>query len=96
MLIVGCGSIGRAVERRLDGFDVQVLRVARSARDGVSAVADLPDLLPRADVVILLAPVTPATVGMVDASFLAAMKDGALLITAARGVLVVTDDLLPR
>jgi phosphoglycerate dehydrogenase-like enzyme len=94
VLIVGYGSIGQAVERRLAGFDVQVQRVARSARDGVSPVSDLPALLPTADVVILLAPVTSDTVDMVDATFLAAMKDGALLINAARGVLVVTDDLV--
>ena len=94
VLIVGYGSIGRAVERRLAGFDVQIGRVARSARDGVSAASDLHGLLPAADVVILLAPVTKETVGMVDAAFLARMKDGALLINAARGVLVVTDDLV--
>ncbi|MGB6453717.1 MAG: 2-hydroxyacid dehydrogenase [Streptosporangiaceae bacterium] len=94
VLIVGYGSIGRSVERRLAGFDVEVRRVARSARDGVSPAADLPSLLPDADVVILLAPVTKETVGMVDAAFLARMKDGALLINAARGVLVVTDDLV--
>jgi phosphoglycerate dehydrogenase-like enzyme len=94
VLIVGYGSIGHAVERRLAGFDVEVLRIARSARDGVRAISDLPELLPVADVVILLAPVTADTVGMADAAFLAAMKDGALLINAARGVLVVTDDLV--
>ena len=94
VLIVGYGSIGQAVERRLAGFDVQVRRVARSARDGVSPVSDLFGLLPEADVVVVLAPVTPETVGMVDAAFLATMKDGALLVNAARGVLVVTDDLV--
>jgi phosphoglycerate dehydrogenase-like enzyme len=94
VLIVGHGSIGHAVERRLSGFDVQLIRVARSAREGVSSVADLPALLPAADVVILLMPVTLSTVGMVDAAFLAAMKDGALLINAARGALVVTEDLV--
>ncbi len=94
VLIVGYGSIGQAVERRLAGFDAQVRRVARSARDGVSPVSDLPGLLPEADVVVVLAPVTPETVGMVDAAFLAKMKDGALLVNAARGVLVVTDDLV--
>jgi phosphoglycerate dehydrogenase-like enzyme len=94
VLIVGYGSIGQAVERRLAGFDVEIRRVARSARDGVSSVVDLPRLLPDADVVILLAPVTKETVGMVNAAFLAQMKDGALLINAARGVLVVTDDLV--
>jgi phosphoglycerate dehydrogenase-like enzyme len=94
VLIVGYGSIGRAVERRLSGFDVQIRRVARSARDGVGPVSALPELLPEADVVIILAPVTQETVGMVDAAFLAQMKDGALLVNAARGVLVVTDDLV--
>src|SRR5580704_18225038 len=58
VLIVGYGSIGHAVERRLAGFDVQVRRVARSARDGVSPVSELPGLLPAADVVVVLAPVT--------------------------------------
>jgi phosphoglycerate dehydrogenase-like enzyme len=94
VLIVGYGSIGKAVERRLAGFEVHIRRVARTARTGVSPVSELPDLLPEADVVILLAPVTPRTVGMVDAAFLARMKDGALLVNAARGVLVVTDDLV--
>ena len=93
VLIVGYGSIGGAVERRLAGFDVTVRRVARSARDGVSPVADLPRLLPQADVVVLLAPVTAETVGMADAAFLRQMKDGALLVNAARGALVVTADL---
>jgi phosphoglycerate dehydrogenase-like enzyme len=94
VLIVGYGSIGHAVERRLSGFDVQVRRVARTARDGISGTGELPGLLPDADVVILLAPTTAETRGMVDTAFLARMKDGALLINAARGGLVVTDDLV--
>jgi phosphoglycerate dehydrogenase-like enzyme len=94
VLIVGYGSIGHAVERRLAGFDVEVRRVARTARDGVSPVSELPDLLPAADVVILLTPVTAETLGLADAAFLAWMKDGALLVNAARGALVVTDDLV--
>jgi phosphoglycerate dehydrogenase-like enzyme len=94
VLIVGYGSIGRAVERRLAGFDVQIRRIARSAREGVSPVTELPRLLPEADVVILLAPVTSETTGMANAEFLARMKDGALLVNAARGALVVTGDLV--
>jgi len=93
VLIVGYGSIGGAVERRLSGFEVEIRRVARRPRDGVSAISELPELLPHADVVILLAPVTPETIGMVDARFLARMKDGALLVNAARGSLVVTGAL---
>jgi phosphoglycerate dehydrogenase-like enzyme len=94
VLIVGHGSIGQAVERRLAGFEVDIVRVARTARDGVYPVADLLALLPQADVVVLLAPVTSATAGMVDAAFLASMKDGALLVNGARGTLVRTDDLV--
>jgi phosphoglycerate dehydrogenase-like enzyme len=94
VLIIGHGSIGQAVERRLAGFEVDIVRVARTARDGVHPVSELPELLPRADVVVLLAPVTPATAGLVDAAFLASMKDGALLVNGARGTLVRTDDLV--
>jgi phosphoglycerate dehydrogenase-like enzyme len=93
VLIVGYGSIGAAVERRLAPFEVQLLRAARSAREGVSPVGDVPSLLPLADVVVLLVPVTPDTTGLVDAAFLSRMKDGALLVNAARGSVVVTDDL---
>ena len=47
-----------------------MLRVARTARDGVHAMGDLPDLLPRADVVVLIVPGTSETLGLVDAGFL--------------------------
>lgn len=94
VLIVGYGSIGEAVERRLDGFGVDIERVARHERDGVAAIGQLPQLLPDADIVILLVPVTPQTRGLADAKFLAAMKDGALLVNAARGAIVDTDALV--
>ena len=59
VLIVGYGSIGEAVERMLAPFGVTVERIARHARPGVSGMDDLPAALPRADIVILLVPVTP-------------------------------------
>jgi phosphoglycerate dehydrogenase-like enzyme len=94
VLVVGAGDIGRTIGRMLAGFDVELTYVARTARDGVHAMEDLPQLLPHADVVILIVPVTPETRGMVDAAFLAAMPDGALLVNAARGVVVDTDALV--
>ena len=97
VLIVGYGSIGAAVERRLAGFEVDVLRVARRARGGVAPVtpvSQVGELLPVADVVVVLAPVTTETIGMVDAGFLARMKDGALLVNVARGGVVDTGALL--
>ena len=94
VLIVGYGSIGAAVERRLAGFEVTVRRVARGARDGVADVAELPALLAEADVVVLLVPYTQETAGLADARFLARMKDGALLVNGARGAVVDTAALV--
>lgn len=94
VLLVGYGAIGEAVEARLAPFEVEVVRVARSARDGVHPIARLPDLLPDADVVVLLVPLTEETRGLADAAFLTRMKDGALLVNVARGAVVVTDDLV--
>ncbi|HEY0934890.1 MAG TPA: 2-hydroxyacid dehydrogenase [Trebonia sp.] len=96
VLIVGYGAIGAAVERRLAGFEVTVRRVARTARTGrpdeadVAGLAELPSLLPEADVVVLLVPFTPESKGMADSSFLGRLKDGALLVNAARGAVVDT------
>ena len=94
VLIVGYGSIGQAVERRLAGWEVAIDRVARHARDGVHPIEELPQILPTADVVVILVPVTDDTRQLVDAEFLKTMKDGALLVNAARGVIVDTDALL--
>ena len=94
VLIVGYGSIGEAVERRLAGWEVEIVRVARHARDGVHPIGELPNLLPAADVVVILVPVTDETRQLVNAEFLKTMKDGALLVNAARGVIVDTDALL--
>ena len=94
VLIVGYGDIGAAVERRLAGWEVTIDRVARRARDGVHPVSELTRLLKDADVVVVLVPVTKETVRLVDADFLGAMKDGALLVNASRGVIVDTGALL--
>ncbi|QNG38988.1 2-hydroxyacid dehydrogenase [Geodermatophilaceae bacterium NBWT11] len=94
VLVVGAGDIGRTIGEMLAGFDVDLTFVARTARDGVRSTDELPQLLPEADVVVLIVPVTPETTGMVDAAFLAAMPDDSLLVNAARGVVVDTDALL--
>jgi phosphoglycerate dehydrogenase-like enzyme len=94
VLLVGHGSVGSAIEARLRPFECEVVPVARRAREGVHAIEELPGLLPDADVVILIVPLTDATRGLVDAEFLASMKRGALLVNVARGPVVVTDDLV--
>lgn len=99
VLIVGYGSIGSAIEDRLAPFEcARVARVARSARaterGPVHPLAELPALLPEADVVVLSTPLTDTTRGLVNADFLARMKDGALLVNVARGPVVDTKALL--
>lgn len=94
VLIVGYGAIGAAIERRLDGFETDVVRVARTARDGVHPFTELPHLVPGADVVILIVPITDQTRGMVGEEFLSWMKDGALLVNVARGPVVDTGALV--
>ncbi|EGX58738.1 dehydrogenase [Streptomyces zinciresistens K42] len=99
VLIVGYGSIGAAIEDRLAPFELaRVARVARSARTTergpVHPLADLPALLPQADVVVLSTPLTDATRHLADAGFLSRMKDGALLVNVARGAVVDTEALL--
>ena len=94
VLIVGYGSIGAAVERRLAGWEVTVERIARHARPGVRPITELQEALPSADVVVILVPVTDETRHLVNKEFLKGMKDGALLVNAARGPIVDTDALL--
>ncbi len=94
VLIVGYGSIGSAVESRLAPFGVTIVRMGRHARDGVSDASALPKLLPQADVVVILLPLTPETDHFVDAKFLSMMRPGALLVNPARGRIVDTAALI--
>ena len=100
VLVVGYGKVGRAIAARLLSFETTVTAVASRARGGdelvetVHGIDELPALLPEQDVVVVITPLTDATAGLVDAGFLAAMKDGALLVNVARGKVVDTDALL--
>jgi phosphoglycerate dehydrogenase-like enzyme len=94
VLIVGFGSIGEAVKRRLEPFGVAVTGVARHSRAGVHSIDDLPELLGQADAVVVLTPLTAETRGMFNAALLARMRDGALFVNAGRGRVVDTDALL--
>ncbi len=92
-LIVGTGSIGRETARMLTAVDMRVSGVGRTARSGdadfgtVHAASDLAAVVGDADYVVLIAPLTDATRGMVDAGVLAAMKPTARVINVGRGEL---------
>jgi phosphoglycerate dehydrogenase-like enzyme len=96
LLLVGYGSIGKEIERMLAPFNVDVLRVARSARTDpeVHAVSKLESLLPRAQVVVLILPSTEETRGLIGSKQFAQMGQGTLLVNAARGPVVQTDALV--
>lgn len=93
-LILGYGSIGRAVGDRLRPFGVEVTAVASRRRGGVYGVEAIDELLPRADIVIVLLPATPETVSLIDKQRLASLKTGALLVNAGRGSVVDTEALV--
>lgn len=94
VLIIGAGSIGSAVARKLEAFDAQSTLVASSSRPGVHGPDEIPHLIAGHSVVVVTAPLTDDTLGLVDAKFLAAMDDGALLVNAGRGQIVDTDALV--
>ena len=99
VLVLGYGSIGRALTERLLPMKAEVTAVASRERDDalvgrVRATADLPVLLPDQDVVVVLVPLTDDTRGLVDDHFLGLLPDGALVVNVARGPVVDTDAVL--
>lgn len=91
--IIGMGRIGEAVARRAKGFDMQVLYHNRNRKPDAEAeygleFRELDTLLKEADFVIILAPFTPETAGMIGARELDLMKNTGVLINVARGGIV--------
>ena len=93
-VILGHGSIGTAVADRLGPLGVEVVGVARTARDGILGMGDLDGVLPTADILVVLLPLTHETVGLLDARRLALLPDGALVVNAGRGRTVETAALV--
>jgi phosphoglycerate dehydrogenase-like enzyme len=96
VLIVGYGSIGSALEARLRACEAETVRVGRRPRpdEQVFGVAELDGLLPSADVVVLIAPLTDETRGLLDARRLALLPDGALVVNVGRGPVLDTNAIL--
>jgi phosphoglycerate dehydrogenase-like enzyme len=96
VLLVGYGEIGKEIEHMLAPFRVALTRVARSARlePKVHAAAEIDALIPAADIIILIVPSTDETRGLIGSAQFALMRQGALLVNAARGPVVNTDALV--
>jgi len=88
--LIGGGRIGSAAAKIAQALGMVVIVADPALSDGVP----LGDLLAQSDVVSLHVPATPETTGMIDATAMASMKPGSILINCARGPIVVTDDLV--
>jgi phosphoglycerate dehydrogenase-like enzyme len=98
VLLVGYGGVGKAIEARLLPFETDVTRMASREREDASGkiygTDSLYEQLPLHEVVVVSVPLSEQTRQLVDAKFLAAMPDGALLVNVARGPVADTDALL--
>lgn len=100
VLLLGYGSVGRAIAERLAPFEVSLTAVASRARagddlvEGVHGIDELTDLLPEHDVVISILPGSDSTKGILDDAALSAVPDGALVCNVGRGNALVTEDAL--
>jgi len=96
VLILGYGSIGSALDRRLRACEAQTIRVARQPRpsEKVFGVADLDGLLPSADIVVITTPLVTDTRGLLDARRLALLPDAALVVNIGRGPVLDTSAIL--
>ncbi len=90
--IVGYGRIGRETARKLAAFGTRVLATDPHppAEPGAVELVDLDTLLDASDVVVVHAPLTPETRGLIGAPQLARMRPGGLLVNVSRGGLVDT------
>ena len=94
--IIGFGRIGMAVARILRAMHVRVLAYSRTERTEGRTLADyvpLDELLAQSDFIFLHCPLTPETEGIVNATNIAKMKDGVIIVNNGRGQLIVEEDL---
>ncbi|MET1034362.1 MAG: 2-hydroxyacid dehydrogenase [Arthrobacter sp.] len=95
--LVGVGGIGEEIRRRLDPFEVDLVRFGTGSRDDahgrVHAISELRDLAPGIEVLICIVPLTAQTRHLVGRELLAALPDGAVVVNVARGPVVDTDAL---
>lgn len=96
VLLVGYGSIGKAIEARLLAFEAEVTRVASRARpdEDVHGIDELDALLPAAEIVVLVLPDSASTRGILGAERLGLLADGALVVNVGRGTAIDTDALV--
>ncbi len=92
--IVGLGTVGRALARRAQAFDLRIIAVDLCPGEKPNEVSELwgldrlDELLAQSDYVVVTVPYTPQTRGMIGAEQLARMKPGAMLVGISRGGII--------
>ncbi|MCB1422315.1 MAG: D-2-hydroxyacid dehydrogenase [Nitratireductor sp.] len=99
LLIVGLGSIGRAIAVRAKAFGMEVLGTRARPEpmehvDEVHPAGNLQGLVPRADFIAVCTPLTSQTRGLIDRTVLSSVKRGAILADVSRGGVIVQADLM--
>jgi phosphoglycerate dehydrogenase-like enzyme len=98
LVVVGVGPIGRETARLARAFGMRLIGVGRTARHDsdfgpIIASADLASVLPEADYLLLIAPRTPATEGLIGRDALALLKPSARVINVGRGAIIDQKEL---
>jgi phosphoglycerate dehydrogenase-like enzyme len=98
VMLLGYGGIGTEIEKRLDGFDAELVRVAGHAREDdrgeIHGSDELAELLPTVDAVMVAVPLSPANVGLINDDFLGALPDDAVVVNVSRGKIADTDAIV--
>ena len=102
-VVVGYGEVGRRVARSLTALEMEVHAIRGSINtpyaDGEARIHpahDLPTLIPRARVVVLAAPATPTTTGLLDATLIAQLPTPSVVVNVARSTLLDETALYAR
>lgn len=99
VLIVGCGSIGQEIAKRLKAFACNIIGIdtklfKNDYFSDIKSINELNNYLPWASIVILCCPITEATKGLFDYNRLSLMKETSIIVNIARGELIVEKDLI--
>jgi phosphoglycerate dehydrogenase-like enzyme len=84
-VILGYGAIGKAIGRRLEAFEVDVVGVTSSGRDQTMPLSAMDHALGTCEILVITLPLTASTLGLVDAGMLSKLPDGAIVVNVGRG-----------
>ena len=98
LIVVGVGPIGRETARLAKAFGMRLIGVGRTAREDpdfgpIIASTDLASVLPEADYLLLIAPRTPITEGLIGREAIALLKPSARVINVGRGSIIDQEEL---